>query len=531
VAPDGSLDENLGQAVATSPGWAICTAPGDDFFGTDSGAIYVFQDTGSGWTFAQKLKAVVPAAGSNLGQSVAISGEWLVAGAPQEAPFGGSFCGTATVFRLEAGTWVHSQTILPSDPQQTYHMGASADLSGDRMVLGTDGGGAVRVFERSGSTWVEIVKLFSPDPDAGAHRFGLAVAIEGDTLLVGSPWAYNGVQGSFQGAVYVFERDASTWQFKQKLVASDAQEDDWFGYSVALDGDTLLVGRYYPPTKAGSGGAMYVFERQGGIWSQTAKLLASDPASLLTLGASVDLQGNLAVGSAPGDDDHGHKSASAYVFRRNAGGAWLQIAKAIAPDSNPNALFGSDVSLLGDQVLIGAAGEDLACAFCDDGAAYVFLLAPDSVQYGSCPTQGPCGNHDDFGGCVNSSGTGGELSAAGSSSVSTDNLHLQARWLPANKLGLFFMGGMPTSMPFGDGHLCVTSGGMGVWRFNPAQTTGALGVMNLGPGVAGLSNSLPPGGHIQAGQIWHFQAWFRDPAGPCGQGSNMTNAVRVMFGP
>jgi len=93
------------------------------------------------------------------------------------------------------------------------------------------------------------------------------------------------------------------------------------------------------------------------------------------------------------------------------------------------------------------------------------------------------------------------------------------------------MGGMPTSVPFGDGQLCVASGGAGIWRFNPAQSTGALGVLTLGPGVVGLSNSLPPGGHITAGQIWHFQAWFRDPAGPCGQGSNMSNAVRVLFEP
>lgn len=537
LAPDGGQGDNLGWAVASSPGWAFCTAPGDDDVLNASGAVYVFKDTGSGWSFAQKLKAAVPALQVQMGDCVAVSGEWLVAGTPLDAPFGGAYSGSAEVFRLEGGTWVHSQKLVPDDHATTYHVAASADVSGDRMVLGAPddytAAGSSYVFELSGSTWVEVAKLFAPELEFFS-RFGSAVAIDGDTLAVGAPYSDRGTANSYQGVVYVFERIGSTWQFQQKLVASDPHPNDFFGLSLALEGDRLLVGGYHDHALTDDG-AMYVFERQGGVWSQTAELLAFDPDGQTRFGSSVDLEGDLAVGSAPNDDDHGLSSGAAYVFRRNAGGAWLQIAKATLPDPATNSQLIADVSLSGKQVVFGALGDDWACPSipytCNAGAAYVVSIAPGAVQYGSCPTQGPCGNHDDFGGCVNSAGTGGELSAAGSSSVSADDLHLQARWLPAGKLGLFFMGGSATSMPFGDGHLCVTSGGAGVWRFNPPQSTGASGVLDLGPGVAGLSSSLPPGGQITPGHIWHFQAWFRDPAGPCGQGSNMTNGVRVNFAP
>src|SRR5688572_969695 len=410
MAPDGGQGDHLGWAVATSPGWAFCTSPGDDDVLNASGAIYVFQDTGSGWTFAQKLKAGVPALQVQMGECVAASDSWLVAGAPIDAPFGGAYSGSAEVYRLEGDVWVHSQKLIPSDHQTAYHVGASADLSGERMVLGAPddftASGSVYVFELSGSTWVEVAKIAAPQREFFS-RFGFDVAIDGDTLVAGAPFSDQGVPNSRQGAVYVFERSGSTWQFQQLLVASDPQQHDNFGRSLALDGDRLLVGGYHDHAQTDDG-AMYVFERQGGVWTLTAELLASDDAGQTRFGSTVDLQGDLAIGSAPSDNDHGLNAGTAYVFRRNAGGGWLQIAKATVPDPSSNGQIGAAVALFGDRALLGSIGDDWACPSnpftCNSGAAYVLSLAPGAVQYGSCPTQGPCGNHDDFGGCLNSTG-------------------------------------------------------------------------------------------------------------------------------
>jgi hypothetical protein len=535
TAPDGSAGDGNGSFVAVAPGWAFCAAPFDENGQIDTGSVYVFHDDGTGWAFAQKLIGSNPKAWMNLGTGLSVSGSWMVASSPFDSPVPGN-SGSADVYQLQGGSWVHTQELIPGNPAWDYHVGTSASLAGERLVLGASEestrAGSAYVFELSGATWIEKTKLLASDP-APFSEFGFDVALEGDTLVVGAPRADNGVAQSDRGAAYVFTRGASEWSFVQKLVASDAADDDLFGTSVDVDGTTIVVGSPWHSHGTQQEGALYVFERVGSLWAQSAELQVSDPRVTLNFGQSVDLEGDLLVSGAHRDDDHGVNSGSAYVFRRNASNAWLQIAKILAPDAAQQAEFGSDVALAGGQVLVGAYRDDGACPGaplnCDAGAAYVFDIAPAAVQYGSCPTQGPCGNHDDFGGCACSSGAGGELAAAGSASVSSDDLRFEARWLPANKLGLFFMGGMPTSMPFGDGQLCVTSGGAGVWRFNPAQSSGADGVLTLGPGVVGLSNSLPPGGHIQAGQIWHFQAWFRDPSGPCGQGSNMTNAVRVMF--
>lgn len=538
TAFDAFQADLYGTAVALSPDWAFVSAPYDDVGNLDSGSLYSYQRAGSSWTFAQKLVGFFPNTSMNLGASLATSGPWLLAGSPY-AVYSSSNSGGADIYKLEGGTWEHSQVLIPSDIAVAYHVGTSAAISGDRLVLGgvEENGytGSARVFELSGSSWVQVAKLSVP---GGADQyFGFDVAIQGDTIVVSEPGDDGVTPNSNVGAVHVFERNTqAVWQLAQTLLPGDVHPNQFFGDSVAIDGDTILVGSAaHTHAATTAAGALYVFERQGGTWVETAELRASDPQIGLNLGQHVDIEGNLAVGGATPDADHGANSGSAYVFRRNAPGAWVQIAKAIAPDAAPSTELGSAVALSGTRLLIGARRDDWACPAnpftCNVGSVYVFRVALDSVQFGSCPTQGPCGNHDDFGGCVNSSGRGGELSAAGSSSVSADDLHLQARRLPAGKLGIFFMGGLPTSIPFGDGQLCVTSGGFGVWRFNPPQSTGAQGVMDLGPGVVGLSSSFPPGGQIAPGHIWHYQAWFRDPAGPCGQGSNMTNAVRVNFAP
>ena len=522
-ASDGSLDDQFGHGVALLPGWAFSGAPLNDASVSNSGAVYVYTFDGTHWIPHQKL---VDGFGSGrLGYSLAASGSWLVAGAPTDATHGSAY-----VFQLQGGVWVRTQRLaVPGNFGLRF--GRSAAVRGDRMLVHFNGipsvQGSVLVFELSGSTWVNVAWLNAPDFHP-ADYFGQGLAVEGDVAVVGSPGQ------AAQGAVYVFERSAGTWLMKQKLTARDPKVSDNFGLSVALEGDTLLVGSRHTHTTPDDG-AIYVYERQAGTWNLTQELRASDALSRPQMGEYVALDGDLAIGSAVPDGDYGPLSGSAYVFRRDGTGTWLQIAKAFAPDAAPNARFGNAVALCDTKLLVGAAGDDWPCLWnpigCNAGSAYVFELAPDAEQFGNCPTQGPCGNHDDFGGCAASLGYGGVLSAAGSASVAQDDLRLEARWLPLERIGLFMMGDLAISQPFADGLLCVGTTGAGVWRFLPPQSSGSLGVLELGPGIASSSSSFPPAGHIAAGQTWHFQAWYRDPIGPCGSGSNLTNAVRVAFTP
>lgn len=147
----------------------------------------------------------------------------------------------------------------------------------------------------------------------------------------------------------------------------------------------------------------------------------------------------------------------------------------------------------------------------------------------SCPTaSAPCANGDPNAGCKNSTGAGGTLTASGTTSVFADDLALTAASLPTNVFGLVFMGTQPALAPFGDGLRCV--GGQ-TFRYG-LQNSGPTGSFALGRGVAGASCGLfPASGCIDVGETWYFQAWYRDPFGPCGTSFNVTNGLTLTFTP
>ncbi|MBI4882653.1 MAG: hypothetical protein HY826_01205 [Actinobacteria bacterium] len=542
LAPDTAIHDYFGQQVAIVPGWAFAMSEADDIQ-IQSGAVYVYQDTGNGWAFHQKLKASDPSYGGMLGYALDASGSWMVATTPFDDPqLGGIARGAAHVYELQGSTWVHAQKLLASDHTSIYQefFGRSVAIGGDRIVVGElddntkqVGAGAAYVFELQGSTWVEVAKLYAADPEVGG-TFGYSVAVEGDVIVVGAPGNDNGTSLTDLGAFYVFERIGGVWTQVQKLTASDAANGDLFGIDVGVSGDTILVGTSQHHHNQFWSGVVYVFTRQGGSFVETQELEIADFQPGDRFGTAFDIDADLAVASLYDDDDMGSDSGSAYLFRKQ-GVTWQQIGKFIPPDGQPSDIFtASSMAISGSHAIGGAFGDDDACPGdigCNSGSAYVFEFAPDAVQYCSCPTQGPCANNDKFGGCKNSTGVGAVLAASGTTSVTSDDLILEARWLPSNVQGIFFMGGWATSTPFGDGQLCISSGGMGLHRFKPVQSTGAGGLITVGPGIVAQSLSNPPLGQIAPGQSWHFQAWYRNNSGPCGNGTNLSSALRVVFVP
>jgi len=150
------------------------------------------------------------------------------------------------------------------------------------------------------------------------------------------------------------------------------------------------------------------------------------------------------------------------------------------------------------------------------------------------PTTSPCGNYSpDFlpSGCTNSTGQRAFLGAIGSTSVSSDDLVLSSFGMPGGTASVLLMGGAARSLPFGDGLLCVGPGSKGVFFF-PLQQVGATGFVGAGPGLIHLAKaSFPAAGWIHSGETWYFQRWYRDPTGPCGSGSNLTNGLALTFTP
>ncbi|HTF86973.1 MAG TPA: FG-GAP repeat protein [Planctomycetota bacterium] len=542
LAPDMETGDYLGLKVALVPGWAFCAAPGDDDVQTQSGAVYVYRATGADWGFVRKLKASDPSFGGYLGgHGMAASGDWMVATTPFDRPPGGyDVPGSAHVYNLQGGNWVHAQKLLASDYTSIYQkcFGMSAALRGNRMAIGewedqtmAYQAGSAYVFELQGGTWVEAAKVYASDFEVSG-AFGFAVAIDGDRLAVGAPEHDNGGPDVNPGAVYVFERQVNgTWLETQKLVASDAANQNHFGSAVAMSGDTILVGTSAHNHTPQLSGAIYFFTRQGPSFVQTQEFCTWDNQAQDGIGGRVSIEGDLALISS-NDRDMGLAAGAAYALRR-LNGTWQQIGKVFAPDGVAGDAFSGAVAISGQHALIAAPTDDDACpanVACQSGSAYVFELAPDATQLCACPSQGPCANNDNFGGCKSSRGMGGVLAAAGSSSVQDSTLSLQATSLPANALGIFLMGSGSSTLALGDGQLCI--GGASIYRFKLAQSAGPSGVLRLGANIARRSiNELSPAGWITPGSTWNFQAWFRDNQGPCGHGSNLTSSVRVVFRP
>src|SRR5439155_928869 len=199
------------------------------------------------------------------------------------------------------------------------------------------------------------IKLTANDA-APYDGFGTAVAISGDTVVVGAPWDDDA--GTVSGSAYVFVRSGGTWREQQKLTASDANPRDVFGWAVAINGDAIVVGACHNSYPFFSSGAAYVFVRSGGVWSQQQKLTAGDAAPYDAFGCSVAISGNTVVVGAPtGDSAAASDSGSVYVFKP-VGSPSIQESKLTANDAAFNDRFGASVAIRGDLVAAGAPGAD-----------------------------------------------------------------------------------------------------------------------------------------------------------------------------
>jgi len=354
--------------------WRTTAAP-------NAGAAYVFVRSGGVWSPQAKLVAGDPQAGDGFGWSVALDGDTAVVGAHGE----NGYAGAAYVFVRSGGIWSQQAKLVAGDAEAYDQFGLSVALDGDTALVGANGkssyAGAAYVFVRSGGSWSQQARLVAGDA-AADDWFGHSVALDGDTVLVGAPYEDEGSKDA--GAAYVFVRNGGSWNQQAKLMALDAKPYDWFGYSVALDGDTVLVGAPYEATGGSAAGAAYVFVRGGGIWGQQDKLTAADAAAGDQFGGSVALDGDTAVVGAPYEDEGGSVAGAAYVFVRG-NGVWGQQAKLTAGDAEAGDGFGWSVALDGDTALVGAPYEDDGGS--NAGAAYVFVSGDVLFADGFEPVQ------------------------------------------------------------------------------------------------------------------------------------------------
>ncbi len=318
TALDAAAGDIFGWSVAISGDTAVIGAF-SDVASSGPGSAYVFVRSGTAWSQQAKLTASDEAAGDNFGGSVAIAGDTVVVGANgnDDVP---SNSGSAYVFVRSGTTWTQQAKLTALDAAAADFFGTSVSVAGDTAVVsatgdddGGSGSGSAYVFVRSGTTWTQQAKLIALD-DAAGDEFGysVSVSVSGDTGIIGA--RSDDDAGNNSGSAYVFVRSGTAWTQQAKLTSLDAAGGDFFGYSVGVAGDTAVIGVVGDDDGGTNTGSVYLFVRSGTTWTQQAKLTASDAAAQDGFGNSVAISGNTFVVGCKDNDDAGNSSGSAYVF-------------------------------------------------------------------------------------------------------------------------------------------------------------------------------------------------------------------------
>lgn len=425
-ASDAAAGRRFASAIAIAGDTMVIGARGGL---TDPGAVYIFARTGASWTQVQRL--VAPNAGNDdgFGASVAISGDTLVVGAPFEDSSSAALAsdneaatdaGAVYTFQLVEGTWMLRDYLKATPPRVDGVFGGNVAIEGDRLVVGeqqrsTENGRVYELVRPAGGSFQHRRVISAPNPDTD-DRFGFAVALSGTTLAVGAfnesgsatgvtkaddLGTVNNNDAPSAGAVYLFDLVVGEWVLNSFVKPLNTQTNDLFGHTVALSGDTLVVGAL---REDGGGigvdpaidelaldsGAVYVFERTADDWTQTAYIKPPTPpnpdqgfgialaisSNLIAIGATQE--NGCAVGVNAQGTGICTNAGAAYLLRRD-GATWIQHSYLKASNTGVADELGAGLALSGDTLAVGAAFEDASAtgnqsdnSVNDAGAVYVF---------------------------------------------------------------------------------------------------------------------------------------------------------------
>jgi cyclophilin family peptidyl-prolyl cis-trans isomerase len=392
TASDGSAGDWFGFAVAIDADFAIVGVPRDNNY---TGSAYIFEYNDGNWTQQAKLTASDGNTGDRFGGSVSISANHAIVGATGDD----SNTGSAYIFEYSDGNWTQQAKLIAYQGLAEDWFGQSVSISGDCAVVGawlydvsaTNDGAAFIFYRNEGGTnnWGPQAGL-SPSDAAVNNWFGYSVSINGEYAVIGA--FGDNPNGDYPpdstGSAYIYKHNGTSWVQQEKLTASDGAKSDKFGWSVSTDGYYVIVGAHRNDDNGESSGSAYIFEPNKidpNNWDQKAKLTASDAAASDYFGYSVAIGGGHALVGAYQNDDNGNNSGSAYIFELNEINPdnWNQIAKLTASDANANDYFGFSAA-------IGTGRRAIVGAYgnddsgSDSGSAYILKLCPDADLDGDC---------------------------------------------------------------------------------------------------------------------------------------------------
>lgn len=401
-APPG-LGHRLGQAVAIDNELAVVGAPRT----SPGGHVVVWERVAGSWLRRHTFTGSDTLGNDLFGSAVAISGSTIVVGAPDADVGGTSRIGSAYVFERTGNAWFETQQLAAPDGASGDTFGFSVDIEENRIVVGAplddDGGsgsGSAYVFRRD-ATWVldntdhptVAGKLVATDGRL-VDQFGHAVGVSGNRIVIGAP---RGGLANREGSAYGWELSGGTWSAGPEITGSDVVDDDFFGDSVAIDGNRVVVGA---PSKDGGGtetGSAYVFDASAGGWPELGKIMAETPVANERFGESVAIEGPVVLVGAPDQVSNPATSGSAYVFA-DFTGSYAQEARLTDSDFMTGDRWGISVAFDFRTALVGGMDHNHNGIGTqnDSGAAMAFLLDITLPNGHTCPSLYPC----DSGHCV-----------------------------------------------------------------------------------------------------------------------------------
>ena len=419
VSSDRQLEDSFGSSVSISGSYAIIGAMDEchDVAGNnnmfESGAAYIFQvDANGNANEVQKIVASDRAENDHFGFSSDIDGDYAIIGAYREGNDVNSATpmtepGAAYIFERDInGNWIEVQKLVANDRAAIDHFAYSVSISGNYAVIGAlqedndeNGNGYVQqagsayIFKRDASgSWNQIQKIVAFDRNTG-DLFGWRVAISGNNLVVAASSEDNDENGNGfmngAGSAYIYTLVGSVWQFSQKIVASDRNFFDRYGYAIDISNDLIVVSAEDDDedengnnTLAGSG-SVYIYKQDvNGNWSEIQKIVASDREAQDVFGGSVSVSDNYIIVSAIGEDhdlqgnNFMNSAGSVYVFEPDCQGVWSETQKIVPTDRFADDTFGYSVSVSGDIFVSSAVIEDEDSqgnnSLVDAGSSYFF---------------------------------------------------------------------------------------------------------------------------------------------------------------
>ena len=409
LSPAGDVVEHdtFGTAAAISGNTMVIGAENADGNEVGAGAAFIFERINNTWVQTARIfatdghatpEAIFPGdfISDAFGLSVAISEDanTVIVGAPFHNHTGHSgTAGAVYVFQRVNGVWVQQAELFSPFPNASDNFGAQQGLGGvairgNTIVVADSGNpnfidpngnpvlpGGVDVFTLINGTWTLTAQLMVP---ADIFLTPTSLSFDGKTLVLGSTTS-DAPSAFVAGVAYVFRFSQGTWSEPATLAAGDATSGAQFGNGVSVSGNLIAVSANLGPGATSLSGAAYVFVKEDGVWSQTAKLIASDGLDFDSFGQTIAISGQTV---AVGANNHTLAATNvgfagaAYVFCPNDEGIWRQIAEVFAGDAIPGGSFGDSIAIQNNTLAVGADGQHPPVEGYPGGEAYVYRLNP-----------------------------------------------------------------------------------------------------------------------------------------------------------